>query len=556
VERPGWRRYLPVLAAFALGLMAKPMLVTLPCVLLLLDYWPLRRSDKPAPSASEGHPPSLALGAGVAKLVLEKLPLFALTAAACVVTMAAQKGAMSSLERLPLGERLMNTAAAYAAYLGELVWPVRLAVLYPHPHGGLAPAEIARAVVVLAVVTALVLLAWRRRYLTVGWLWFLGTLVPVIGLVQVGAQSMADRYTYLPYVGLFIALVWGAADLAARRPVPVRSALAPAALLLGVWVPVGWWVLTGSGTEMMSDGLLYRFLGGLTALAVLAWAAGRLAGLWPARVPALVPALALVLGAWAALAAWQTRLWLTSIWLWEYTVAVTPDNPIAHNALGDAYWNSKHPERIELAREQFLTCLRLAPQHAKAHNNLALILIGEGRLDEAGAHLAAAWDGEKNLPVIPLNWGVVLARLGRPAEAAYKFRDALRLDPDLPGGHAELGRALAALGRWPEAEEEFRTAVRLDPKKLDYRADLGWALSHLDRKEEAAEEFTAVAAADPEWAENARESAWNFATDPVPGRRCGAEAVRRAEEACAVRGECDAHFRNTLAAAYALWREK
>src|SRR5262249_39966030 len=156
------------------------------------------------------------------------------------------------------------------------------------------------------------------------------------------------------------------------------------------------------------------------AFAVLAWAAGRLAGLWPVRVPALVPALALVLGAWVALAAWQTRLWLTSIWLWEYTVAMTQDNAIAQNALGDAYWNSRHPNRVELAREHFLDCLRLAPQHAKAHNNIALILMGEGRLAEAESHLAAAWAGDQQLSVIPLNWGTVLARLGRPEEAAEK----------------------------------------------------------------------------------------------------------------------------------------
>jgi tetratricopeptide (TPR) repeat protein len=534
-ERPGWRRYLPVLATFTLGLMAKPMVVTLPCVLLLLDYWPLGR---------------LAGLRTAAKRLLEKVPLFALTAAACVVTMAAQKGAMSSLERLPFHERLMNTLAAYTAYLGELFWPARLALLYPHPHDGLPPEVTTRAAVILATITGLVFLAWRRRYLTVGWLWFLGTLVPVIGLVQVGAQSMADRYTYLPYIGLFIALVWGAADLAALLPVSVRSALAPAALLLGVWVPVALWLLTGNGTEMMRDGLLYRFLGGLTAFAVLAWAAGRLAGLWPARVAALVPALALVLGIWVALAAWQTRLWLTSIWLWEYTVAVTRDNPIAQNALGDAYWNSKHPDRVDLAREHFLACLRLAPRHAKAHNNLALILIEEGHLDEAESHLAAAWDADQSLPIIPLNWGVVLARLGRPEEAAEKFRDALKIDPDQAAAHAQLGRALAALGRWPEAEKSFRDAVRLDAKRLDYRADLGWALSHQGRRAEAAAEYARVVAGDPEWAENTRQAAWGFATDPVPGRRSGAEAVRRAEEACEAHGACDPCFLDTLAAAY------
>ena len=209
----------------------------------------------------------------------------------------------------------------------------------------------------------------------------------------------------------------------------------------------------GNGTEMMRDGLLFRFVVGLTAFAVLAWAAGRLAGLWPRKVSPLVHAVALVLGVWVALSAWQTRLWLTSIWLWEYTVAVTRDNPLAHNSLGDAYWNSRHPNRIELAREHFLTTLRLAPQHAKAHNNFALILIEEGRLDEAAAHLAAAWAVDRSLPVVPLNWGVVLAPQGRPEEALEKFEEALRLDPDMPAAHSQLGRALglSGAGRRPSA---------------------------------------------------------------------------------------------------------
>jgi protein O-mannosyl-transferase len=573
VERPGWKRYLLVATVFALGLMAKPMLVTLPCVLLLLDYWPLGRlksdirypksegNPKPEiPMTQTGSPGFWSLGIRFLNFlrissfgfrILEKLPLFALTAAACLVTMAAQKGAMSSLERLPFRERVLNTVAAYGAYLGELVWPTKLAVLYPHPHGGLPLEDVARAALILAAITGLVLWARRRRYLAVGWLWFLGTLVPVIGLVQVGAQSMADRYTYLPYIGLFIAISWGVGDLAARRPAATRAILAPAALLLGLWAPLAIWALTGNGTQMMQDGLLYRFVVGLTVFAVLGWATGWLAGLWPARVSPLVPALTLILGIWIALSAWQTRLWLTSIWLWEYTVAVTPDNPLAHNALGDAYWNSKHPNRIELAREHFLTTLRLTPQHAKAHNNLALILTSEGRLDEAAAHFAAAWAVGQTLPVIPLNWGVVLARQGHPEAALGKFDQALRLEPDMPVAHSEQGRALAALRRWPEAELAFQQAVKLDPNRLDFRADLGWALWHLGHVSAAEEEYAIVMKGDKEWAENARSSAWIFATDPQAGRRSGYEAVRRAEEACQARGVCDAHFLDTLAAAYA-----
>jgi Flp pilus assembly protein TadD len=571
-ERPNWRRYLAVAAPFALGLMAKPMVVTLPCVLLLLDYWPLGRlkseirnpksetNPKPEiPRTQTGRGRVWNFGFGFWNLfrisgfgfrILEKLPLFALTAAACLVTMVAQKAAMSPLDREPFAERLTNVLIAYAAYLGEMMWPSKLAVLYPLPHG-LFWAEAGRAAVVLAVITGLVLLARRRRYLTVGWLWFLGTLVPVIGLVQVGAQSMADRYTYIPSIGLFLALVWGAADLAALRPLPVRAALAPAALLLGIWAPLGLWVLTGNGTEMLWDGLLYRFLIGLTIFTVLAWAVGRLVGWVPARVPALVPALALVLGGWVALAGWQTRLWLTPIWLWEYTVAVTPDNYIAQNALGNAYWNSRHPDRVELARDHFQKSLALAPQHSRAHNNLALILIRDGQLDKAAEHLAAAWAVDHTLAAIPLNWGDVLVLQGRPEEAIDKYRDALAIDPYLSGAHAHLGQALAFLGRWSEAEASFRTALGLSPKRLDTRADLAWALDHQSRREEADAEYARVVEADPLWAENARKTAWSYATNPVAGGRSAAEAVRLAEEACRAAGACDAQYLDTLAAAYA-----
>jgi hypothetical protein len=393
-ERPGWHCYLLVAAPLALGLLSKPMLVTLPCVLLLLDYWPLGRVVWPG--AGKGR-------ATVRWLLLEKLPLFALSAAACLVTVYAQQrgGAVSTLEQLPFSERLGNSLAAYAGYLGELVWPMRLAVFYPYPREGLPVGEAARGVVVVAAVSAVVLWQRRRRYLTVGWLWFLGTLVPVIGLVQVGSQAMADRYTYLPSTGLFLALTWGAADLSARWPARVRAAVPLAAFLFGVWAPLALWLARGVGAELMTDGIIFVPPAVLSAGAVLLWWGGRRAGLWPVRLSPLVPAVALLLGVCVSLTAWQVRLWHNSVWLWEWTVAVTRDNPTGHYNLGDAYWISRHPVRLQKAQAHFLAALRLMPHNARAHRGLGLVYLEQGQLAEAAAQFEQARALDPTLPVAP-----------------------------------------------------------------------------------------------------------------------------------------------------------
>ena len=210
----------------ALGLMAKPMVVTLPFALLLLDVWPLDR-----------------LGLGWKRLIAEKLPLLALSAAASLVTLRYQRTSLAPLDLVPWSLRLANAAVSYAAYLGKLLLPRNLAVFYPIPLS--IPAwQVAGAAALLAALTALA--AWKARrapWLLVGWLWFLGTLVPVIGLVQVGRQAMADRYTYLPSIGLFMAIVWGIAALARERRVVIvaASAVVIALLAIGTWMQTGYW---------------------------------------------------------------------------------------------------------------------------------------------------------------------------------------------------------------------------------------------------------------------------------------------------------------------------
>ena len=240
-------RYFVVVLLYIFGLMSKPQVITLPFVLLLWDYWPLRRmavSERDPATATEAS--TIFPQKSVAWLVKEKLPLLALSAASAVITMKAQ-GLNGGLNTdIPLSSRIANAIVSYVRYLGQAFWPARLAPIYPHPGSSLPAGQIAAALLLLIAITALVVLGRRHRYLLVGWLWFVGTLVPMIGLVQVGRQAMADRYAYLPFLGLFIMICWGSGDLAKRTHIPVawQAGLSVAALLALTTVTyrqIGFW---------------------------------------------------------------------------------------------------------------------------------------------------------------------------------------------------------------------------------------------------------------------------------------------------------------------------
>jgi protein O-mannosyl-transferase len=331
VRRPfSWGRHLLVIALFALGLMAKPMLVTLPFVLLLLDYWPLRRfTDKPLAAS---HAPSL-------RLSVEKLPLLLLAAASCIVTSAAQRPSIAVSECLPLSSRIANALVSYVAYIGQFFYPVDLAAFYPHPRDGLPMWKIAAALLVLAGVSVA---AWigRRRFpfLLVGWLWYLGMLVPVIGLVQVGDQASADRYTYLPGIGLCIALAWGAAA-------------------------VGQTLLSATSK---SEHVTHNNL--------------RLTG-----YSSIASALALVM--LAAIAWQQTTYWRNSTALWVRALTCTTRNATAQYNLGVTL--AQRGDTATAIR-CFQNALAIQPRSADAENDLGVVLAMSGRLDEAVPHFQAA----------------------------------------------------------------------------------------------------------------------------------------------------------------------
>jgi Flp pilus assembly protein TadD len=456
VRRPGARRYLLVVLALGLGLMAKPMLVTLPCVLLLLDYWPLGRLESEIRNPkSETNPktqirnskprvtPLLDFGFGVLDLfrissfrfrILEKLPLFALALASCGVTFLAQlrAEAVAPLEAFPLTVRVGNALLAYVGYLGKMLWPTRLAVYYPHPGAALSVAVALGAGVLLVVITVLVLGPGRRRpYLAVGWLWYVGTLVPVIGLVQVGGQAMADRYTYVPLIGVFLMLTWGAADLAA------------------------------------------------------AWRLPRLC---------LIAAGAAVLFACAALTWVQVGYWKSSLELWARAAAVTDNNGLAHLNLGGCYFEQ---HMLSDAKREFERAAELGPGRAGPHAKLGTVLAELGRWEQAAAEYRRAIELEPETAWPHYNLGCALVELGRPEEAMAEFRKAGDLDPGDGSCRHNLGNVLRGLGRLEEAEAEYRRATDLDPASALAHNSLGSLLAELGRPEEAEAEYRRAIDLDP-----------------------------------------------------------
>ncbi len=398
-RRPGWRRYLPVLLALALSLLAKPMLVTLPFVLLLLDYWPLGR---------------LRRGASLALVLGEKVPLLALAAASCVVTVYAQSkgGVVESLEALPFGLRVGNAVVSYVRYLGMALWPVGLAAYYPHPRSALPAWQVAGSAALLAAVTALALASARRRpYLAVGWLWYLGTLVPVIGLVQVGHQALADRYTYVPLVGVFVMVVWGLADLFGGRPV------------------------------------LQKFLAAAAAVALLAC---------------------------AALTWRQVTVWHDGRTLWEHTVRVTADNFVAEDNLARACLGGQGT--LAEAEAHLRAAVRIKPDYAEGYLHLGTVLGRQGKNEEAVAAFRRAVELRPGQAEAHAHLAVALAKAGRLDEAIAQMQEAARLAPGVAEVRYRLAFALAQAGRLDEAVAACRECVRLEPNNPQYRLALAGLL--------------------------------------------------------------------------------
>ncbi|MEZ5316752.1 MAG: tetratricopeptide repeat protein [Vicinamibacterales bacterium] len=491
VRRPTWARYAVTFGLYVLALLAKPMVVTLPLVLVLLDVWPLGRV-----------PVTRFDGAAWRRVLMEKVPFLLAAFAVGLATLSAQGGAVAGLGALPLGTRLANAVGGYALYLAKAAWPVRLAAFYPmqaYPPAWLAGV----AVALLAVTVAAVLTVRRWPVLFAGWGWFLVTLLPVSGVIQTGEQAIADRYMYVPLVGLAIAVAWGAVAAAEHWRIDRR-------------------VVAASGAAVV-----------------------------------------LVL---AGVARAQVRTWADSETLWRHAIAVTERNYRAHDKLGEALRDQGRLDEAYAEYERALALAPpQSPRYqAIEQNSLGLVRARQGRADDARAHFEEAVALDPGFPEAQGNLGAALATVGRLDEAADHFDRALALTPDAPEvlaglagvrltqgradealplfsravsarpdmaeAHAGLGAAAAALGRKADAYTAFAEAIRLEPDRASVRIRLANLLAADGRPDEAIAELDRAIRIDP------RQPTWHYGLAVLlSGRGRTADARRELEAALRLR---------------------
>ncbi|MDX2171070.1 MAG: tetratricopeptide repeat protein [Deltaproteobacteria bacterium] len=460
--RTGSRRsYAAALLCCALGLMAKAMLVTVPFVLLLFDVWPLERVRLAPPARSAARPnrrqpaaPSRATSP--LRLLVEKIPFFALAALFSVVTYLVQQGAgaMEDSGALPLSLRIANATLAYVRYLVLAVWPARLAVFYPYDFT-LPTGSVLAAAAVLVGASGLALRCARDcSYVTVGWFWYLGTLVPVIGLVQVGSQAYADRYTYVPLIGIFIALAWGGRALVARWGLP-RPAVATvvatiiAAYAVAAFVQVRLW---------RSGETLLRHAVAVTQGNYLAHNNLGVALLAAGRTDEAIAQYRAALQFKPDYAHARANLAAAMLERYQAALAARPDDAAAHYDLATALRDSG---RVDAARAEFAAAIRLDPAHAAARRDLGAVLVELGEIEPAIAQLEQAARLLPNDATLAFNLGSALARAGRFGDAASQYRRAIQLTPEDAEAWGNLAMAAAALGNDAEARAAQQQSVRL-----------------------------------------------------------------------------------------------
>ena len=505
-------RYLAVAAFFLLGLMSKSMLVTLPFVLLLLDYWPLGRF------ATTASPRSFL--ATFRTLLREKIPLFGLAAICAGIQILANQKAIVSSEKMPLPIRAGNAVVAYADYIAQTFYPAGLSVFYPHPGNTLPASRIAVALSLLLAISAIALaLRKTRPWFLVGWLWYLGMLVPVIGLIQSGDLARADRYTYLPQIGLCLAFTWAAAELCAR--IPRRS------LLLGSLCAI--------------------------AIAALAFTARR-----------------------------QTAHWRDSEALWNHSLACDPNNALAHDNLGCAidvkgrndegflhhrravdlkpdYENAQANVGIYLLNNgevgeaivHFRKALETKPAFASAHNNLGNALVRTGQFEEAIGHYRSALESQPDYPEAEANLGVAFVQTGRVANGIVHYEKALELKPDYTMARTNLANAFLQTGRIREAVDHLEKVVALKPGNALAHSNLAFGLLQSGATRDAIAQFEKALELQPGISSAQNTLAWLLATHPDATLRDGPRALTLARQASESAGGKNPVLLRTLAAACA-----
>jgi len=450
-------RYVFMAVAFALSLLAKPMAVTVPFMLILLDIWPLRRWHR------------------LSQEIREKAPLFAMSAAVSMITLLAQQrtGATVTLTRLPFADRLANAVVAYLRYIGKAFWPANLAVLYPIQKS--SPLAVFAAGLILTSVTVAAVLAFRRRpYVLVGWLWFLGMLVPVIGLVQVGFQSIADRYTYVPLVGLSIALIWTVSETVDSRP-RLRQAAAAVAVLALMALAVG----TYRQTQYWKDSItLFQHAIAVTSgnyiihnnLGIDLQAAGRLeeATAQFRQAVGAAPEYKDALNSLGAILAYKGNT-MEAIALHRRAIAADPNYANAHINLGHELSETGQAQEAFVELTQ---ALRLQPDSALGHAYMGALLASTGNLEEARQHLQYALRLTPENAVALSNLCYVLRALGHPDQAITACNAALKIRPNLVQAQLNLGQALAAAGQTGAAAAVFSRMLAANPYNASARAAL------------------------------------------------------------------------------------
>jgi protein O-mannosyl-transferase len=491
VRRPSVGRYIAMSILFAFGLMSKPMLVTLPFVLLLLDYWPLNRiaaSAKATPRQTEIRDQTSKTRSTITNLLVEKIPILILSAATCVAALLtqSQSQSMARMNILSLPLRIGNAFIVFVTYVCEMIWPRNLAVFYPHPGSSLPLWEIALSVAFLAAIS-LGALTLRNRcpYLFTGWFWYVGMLIPVIGIVQVGLQAHADRYTYLPQIGIYVALTWAVEDLS--RSWRHRRV-----------------ILSVAGTAV------------LAALTCCAWI--------------------------------QTFYWRNSESLWRHALAITVDNATAREHLADALLDKG---RVDEAIVQARQALSLWPESASALGILGVAYTRQGQPDDALAYLQSALRLDPNLRLLHYNLANVLLQKGDVDEAIAHYEKELESHAGFAEGHNNLANALLGKGEPGEALVHLQAALKLNPSYAEALNNLGIALSQKGEMREAIAQWNKTLKIEPDNLDAHCNLAWVLATFPDGSIRNGSKALELAKRALKLSGNGNARIWRLTAAAHA-----
>jgi tetratricopeptide (TPR) repeat protein len=558
-RQPQTKRYLLLLVVYGLCIMTKPVVVTLPFVLLLLDYWPLGRFKwgrhiETLPLKETGQQEI-----SVGKLIIEKIPLLALSAILSIITFLAQRegSSISPFEKLSLDYRIANMFVSYISYVGKIIWPNRLAVLYPYSRTNLSDAKvIICALLFILISISCIYMGRHRRYIAVGWLWFVGTLVPVIGLVQSGSQAMADRYAYLPSIGVFLIIAWGAEEIFTKVHYPRMGLLSVVVaslitMVLMTRIQVGYWrdsstlcehtlavtknnifMLNNYGTALCRQGRYEKAMKCFEEAVRIK--PDYLSARWNICVALL-----------------QQNKIDEVISRLSDELQKRKDWPEMYLMYGSLAWAYGQKGNLAMAETNYRKALTLKPNYEPALNDLGMVYIRQGKLDEAIACFNAISKPHKDAANIYYGLATALNSKGRYGEAAKWFAKVLELNPEYQDVHYQMGTALLAAGRFEEAIPHLNEALQTSTNTAKIYVKLGTAYTQMGKYKSAIENWTKVLALDPNNVDTLNNVAWLMATVSEVSVQDANKAIELSERACELTKYKKPGPLDTLAAAYA-----